>query len=137
MRPKLAEIRALGAEMIAVGSGTAQHAAWFVKDQSTDFPVLTDPTHKVYDNAELHRGLLGLVDPRAVINTVQALFKGFRQAGRTRGDALQLGGVLIVLPGGKLAWRYSSDVAGDHPKPERIVEELEKAIGLSRAAAAP
>lgn len=32
-----------------------------------------------------------------------------------QGDAFQNGGVLVVRPGGEVAYRYISEVSGDHP----------------------
>ena len=45
---------------------------------------------------------------------------GFRQ-GKVRGDPWQQGGVLVVLPGGRVVYRYLSSAAGDHPAPAAVV----------------
>jgi hypothetical protein len=130
LRDALAEIRALGAELVAVGSGTPQQAAWFVEDQHADFPVLTDPTRQAFAALEFRRGIASTMGPRAALRFARAFARGFRQPpGAPKGDALQQGGVLIVLPGGEVRWRHTSEVAGDHPEQRAVIDALRAAVG--------
>ena len=48
---------------------------------------------------------------------------GFRQ-GRTQGDPWQLGGVLVVRPGGQVAYFHRSQNAGDHAPAGDVVRAL-------------
>jgi NAD(P)-dependent dehydrogenase (short-subunit alcohol dehydrogenase family) len=55
---------------------------------------------------------------------VRALISGSRQ-GSVQGDLWQLGGVFVIRPGGELAYRYLSEVAGDHAPVDEILESLD------------
>ena len=104
MRPKIDEIRELGAELVAVGNGTVLHANWFIKDQRPDFPVYTDPSLKVYEAAGLQRGVLAgsleagvdrLPVPDALGETVdggEVGLVGTRRQGRLRPVRHRVGG---------------------------------------------
>ena len=45
------------------------------------------------------------------------------------GDPQQHGGVFVVTPRGEFAYSYVSEVAGDHPDPEDVVQALERIAG--------
>jgi peroxiredoxin len=128
LRPKLPEIRARGAELIAIGSGTVRHASWFIDDQKIDFPVFTDPSLAAYREAGFQRSVLRLISPRAILNSVRAFSGGHRQESFTtvQGDAVQIGGVIIVDRAGEIVWRYASREAGDHPNPDEVVRAIER-----------
>lgn len=128
MRPVVPEIRALGGELVAIGSGTIQHLGWFLEDQKPDYPVYTDPGVAVFAAAEMKRGALEVFGPRSLIAGVRALAAGHRQPG-VKGDPSQNGGVMIVLPDGSIPWKHLSAYAGDHPPGERILAELRRAVG--------
>ena len=49
--------------------------------------------------------------------------------GRTIGHAAQLGGVLVIRPGGTVAWSHMSEDASDNARPEEILAALERAAG--------
>src|SRR5512138_2809409 len=88
--------------------------------------VLTDPSRKAYELAGLKRSRALTLSPAAAARWVRARLRGFRQ-GRTQGDAWQQGGALVVLPGGKTAWRYVSMGPGDHPGAGSVLRALKTA----------
>jgi len=47
---------------------------------------------------------------------------------RTIGNTAQLGGVLVVRPGGEVAWSHMSNDAGDNASPEEIIEAIGAAV---------
>ncbi len=55
---------------------------------------------------------------------------GHRQAG-VQGDPWQLGGTLLILPGGEVAWRYEAREAGDQIEPEALLAVLAEQLGQS------
>lgn len=130
MRGIAPEIELLGARLAFVGSGTPQHAAWFVEDYGVTEPVLADPELLVYRALGTRRGLRSSLSPRAAWHAVRAWRRGFRQT-ETRGDALQQGAVAIVLPVGAVAWSYRSAVAGDHPAPAVVLGSLARVMAGS------
>jgi hypothetical protein len=52
--------------------------------------------------------------PEVLVSAVAAAREGFVQ-GATQGDTWQLGGVLLIVPGGDVVWSALSRHAGDHP----------------------
>lgn len=90
-------------------------------------PILVDPERKSYSLLGMSRGALSTLHPRVVANTLRAARAGFRQT-RTQGDALQLGGVLVMRPGGEVAWSRLASAAGDHPPVDEVLAALERVV---------
>lgn len=119
-----ARFEARGARIAFVGNGGAHFARTFVEDFGLDEPVLVDPKRATYRALGMGRiTLSSLVSPRTLLASARALLAGFRQ-GKTQGDALQLGGVLAVRPGGEVAFKYLSTFAGDHPPHDDVLAAL-------------
>lgn len=116
-------IHAAGAELHVIGNGAPMFIAGFRETAKYPGPIHTDPSLKVYDAAELVRGVASTFSPRAGLNALRALKGGFRQ-GRTQGDPTQQGGVLVVAPSGDIKFHYISKVAGDHPDVDRVIGAL-------------
>lgn len=116
-------IHAAGAELHVIGNGAPMFIAGFRETAKFPGPIYTDPSLRVYDAAELMRGISTTFNPRSAVNALRALKGGFRQ-GRTQGDPNQQGGVLVVAPSGDVKLHYISKVAGDHPDVERVVRAL-------------
>ncbi|BDG03657.1 hypothetical protein AMOR_26530 [Anaeromyxobacter oryzae] len=126
------EIHARGAEVVIVGNGAPHFARAFREDLGLTTPLYTDPTLATYRALEFRRGVVAtLLSGRTWLHALRAMRAGFRQ-GRTEGDALQLGGVLVVRPDGEIAYRYASAEAGDHPP----LADVLAALGPARPAAA-
>jgi hypothetical protein len=120
-------IRAAGAELAFVGSGTPAMARAFAEDYRLEVPLYVDPSRKTYQALGMKRsGLLALLSPRVVAAALRALRGGFRQ-GPVRGDALQLGGALVVARDGRVTFRHVADDAGDHPPVEAVVAAAARA----------
>jgi len=125
LRDRVDEIRDLGAELVVVGNGAMNFAAAFREDYQLDSPLLVDPELRAYRAAGLRRGRAEALSPRLSLNALRALRSGSRQ-GSVQGDIWQLGGVFVIRPGGELAYRYVSQVAGDHAPVDAILEALSK-----------
>jgi peroxiredoxin len=128
LRHAFPDIRSLGARLLVVGNGTVHHLRWFLEDQRPDFPVFTDPSRKLYEEAGFRRDAGAYLSMDAVRSVLRAFRGGFRQA-RTRGDPWQQGGVLVFDASGRIAWKHVSRALGDHPDPAAVLE-------ATRAAAA-
>ena len=123
MRDYIPRIHAAGGELVVLGNGTPQQAAWFVEDYGMETPVFTDPELKSHAVVGARRPMLP--DPRTLFRAGAAMRKGFRQTA-VLGSATQLGGVFVITSGGEMPYRYLSRFAGDHPDPEEAVRALEK-----------
>jgi NAD(P)-dependent dehydrogenase (short-subunit alcohol dehydrogenase family) len=127
LRDHLDEVRDGGADLIIVGNGSARFAAAFRQEFHLDVPgvvLLTDPDLVAYRAAGMRRGRVELLSPRVPLHAVRAFWKGARQ-GSVQGDPWQLGGVLVVRPGGALTYRYVSREAGDHPPVGAVLDALD------------
>lgn len=145
LRREIANIHRLGAELVIVSNGSEQFAAAFREDLGLETPLFVDPTRASYRALGMKRGVIRTLGAwRTWVNLGRAFIEGVRQR-RTRvilgwwnrsvttlipgtqGDAWQLGGVLVVLPDGRVPYRYLSNIAGDHPPPTEVVAALEAA----------
>jgi alkyl-hydroperoxide reductase/thiol specific antioxidant family protein len=134
LRPSIAIIHGLGADIAIIGTGDAASARSFQRDLNIpDVPVFVDPTRRAYELAGFHRGILTLLQPRAIWNYIRAFFVGHR-AGRLQGDALQQGGVLIIEPAGSILFRHASRVSGEHPEIEQILAALRRSSSVEPSA---
>jgi hypothetical protein len=121
---ELSAIRARGAELILVGNGNRHFAEAFRSDLGITAPTYVDTKREAYRALEMKRGFmrtLGSLDTWKGFG--RALRGGFRQKG-VQGDPWQMGGVLVVLPGGQVAYRYLSESAGDHPPVADVLAAL-------------
>ena len=128
MRGEERAIRDAGATLAVIGSGSPFMARAFQEDSGLDAPVYVDPGLGVFEAAGMKRGLTSLLHPKAALRAASALRAGHRQ-GRTQGDPLQQGGILVVRPPGEITYTYRSAFAGDHPPPSEIRRAAEAAAG--------
>lgn len=125
-RPHIEELRGSGVDVAIIGSGAPNFARGFAEHFGLDEKMLfSDEKLTSYRAADLERTAAGLLHPQVFLKGIPSMIKN-RQS-RTQGDALQLGGVLVVRPDGTVAWRYRSRYAGDHPADTRIRDEALKA----------
>ena len=119
------KIRAAGADIVLIGNGEPHYIAGFRKETGYPDPVYTDPSRLSYELAEMKRGILRTVNPMPLFFAVRAMARGQMQTS-VKGDKTQQGGVLVVLPGGKVIFHHSDAVPGDLAKVKDIVAALEK-----------
>lgn len=116
-------VRAAGAELHVIGNGAPMFIAGFRETTGYDGLLYTDPSLEAFRSAELRHGLRTVLTIGAVVRTVGALRRGFRQ-GRTQGSALQQGGVLVISREGRVVWHQISDGPGDNASATQIVAAL-------------
>jgi len=114
LREHAPRIDAAGATLAAIGNGTPQAAARFRADLRLDFPVLVDERRDAYALLGFRRDIGGSARPAVLRAVVRAWRRGARP-GPVEGDPWQLGGLVVVRPGGEIAHRFASRHAGDHP----------------------
>lgn len=118
-------IRRAGAELVLVGSGGARFARAFREEMGIEAPVYVDTGRRAYAALGMRRGAGSLRGALATVkHAARALRGGFRQ-GPVQGDPWQLGGVLVVRPGGEIAYRHLSAAAGDHPPVGEVLAAVE------------
>ena len=120
------QIHATGAELVVIGNGSPEQARWFVEDSGVRTPVYTDPARAVYSAVGARSGTLTLLHPGDFLNRLRALTRGFRQS-KTRGSAVQQGGVFVVMPDGSVPYRFLARASGDRPSPGTVLDALRMA----------
>jgi hypothetical protein len=125
VREAHAAIEALGARVIAVGTGSAGQARHLM-DTGTPFPCLVDADMRLYRALDLRRvGLSTVLDPATYLNYWRAWRRGARQ-GDVTGDPRQLSGVALLDAGGRLRWRHVSRTIGDYPPLPDVLAALRR-----------
>ena len=118
-KPQIQKLRDAGVSFAVIGSGAPNFVRGFKDRMGLDVPVFSDEKRTSYKALQMKRGLSTLLDPRIFKNFL-APFK-YRQR-KTMGDPLQQGGVVVVRRDGQMPFKHISQFAGDHPKPEAVVE---------------
>ena len=127
VKPRIAEA---GAALAFVGSGAPHFARDFQQAYAPDCQVFSDMSGATYEGIGARSGVLSTLGPQVLGAARRALAAGFRQ-GTTQGRAFVQGGVLILLPGDRVAWSYISSHAGDHPRPEAVTAALRTAVAAA------
>ena len=127
MREVHAAIEALGARVIAVGTGSAAQARHLI-DTGMPFPCLVDADMRLYRALDLRRvGLRTVLDPATYLNYWRAWRRGARQ-GDVTGDPRQLSGVALLDADGRLRWRHVSRTIGDYPPLPDVLAALRRLV---------
>lgn len=121
MRDHVFEIRRLGADLAAIGTGDRGYAAAFAEAEGIDFPLLVDPELASYRAAGTRRaGRATFLRPRQALRAGAATLRGHRQ--RTTGlHPLQLGATHVITPGGEVRFAWINDDFGDHAPPGPVI----------------
>lgn len=117
------QLHAAGAELHVIGNGAPNFIAGFRETTGYRGSLFTDPSLATYRALELRSGLSTVLTLGTLTRTVGAFRRGFRQ-GRTRGSALQQGGVLVVAPDDRIVWRHISSGPGDNATMDQIVASI-------------
>jgi peroxiredoxin len=116
LRRSYDEITGLGAEVVAVGTGSVRYAAAFVEDEDVPFPVLVDDDGLAATAASVRKASwLRLVGPASWAGTARVWRAGHRihKAGRR---VTQLGATFVVGPGDDVRYEhYAGDSSDNAP----------------------
>lgn len=122
------EFEAAGVELAVIGQGTPKHARAFQEDRGLELTLLVDPDRKTYAAAGAKMaGVTDLFGPRVALRGLKAAAGERVVQGRTIGHPAQLGGVLVIAPGGEIVWSHLANDAGDNPSNETVLEAARKA----------
>jgi AhpC/TSA antioxidant enzyme len=117
-----------GGRLVLIGQATPRHAAHFRRRFELEVPVLADERRVSYKaiGAKVG-GVSDLFDPRIVARGMLASARQGVVQGRTIGHPAQLGGALVIAPGGNVVWSHLSRNAGDNASPEEILAAVSQA----------
>lgn len=127
----LPAIEQAGASLVLLGNGNPVHASEFMRYTGLERRVFTDPARLIYKRLGMHHGLLRTYNLETTRHARRALTAGYRQYD-VRGDRWQLGGVLVIEPDGKIAYRFRSEVAGDHPSTSDVLHAVKRSLERRR-----
>jgi hypothetical protein len=120
---------AAGASLVIVGQGTPKHAQHFREQFDLDgLEILVDPDRAAYRAAGAKVGsVTELLGPRSVLKGIRTAATERIVQGPTQGSAAQLGGVLVIAPGGDVAWAHMAENAGDNPPNADVLAAVKEA----------
>jgi peroxiredoxin len=119
---------AAGARLALIGQGTPAHAAHFRDRHRLDIPMYVDQGRESYKAAGTKIATLSeLLGPRVVAKGALASGRNGVVQGRTIGHPAQLGGVMVVKPGGEIAYAHLADDAGDNPPNDEVLRAAREA----------
>jgi len=112
-----------GAALVVVGQGTPRHAQHFREQFALDgLELLVDPDRRAYRAAGTKVATLSeLFGPRSVASGLKRVAGERVMQGQLKGHPAQLGGVLVVAQGGRVAWSHLADNAGDNPPNDEVL----------------
>jgi peroxiredoxin len=114
LRGSYEEIKAKGAELVAIGTGDARYARAFVADEDIPFLVLLDDDAEAADAASVRTaGLMQLIGPQTAAGALKATAAGHRQH-RTGKRGRQLGATFVIGPGHVVRYEHIDDDVSDH-----------------------
>jgi peroxiredoxin len=119
------ELEAAGVRLVLIGQLTPRHAAHFRRRQEIDVTVLADEERRSYKAAGAKVATWGeLLGPKVAAKGLNVSRQTRQVQGKTIGHPAQLGGVLLIEPGGTVAWSHMSEDASDNASPEEILEAI-------------
>jgi hypothetical protein len=104
-----------GIDLVLIGQATPRQATAFRRKLKLDpLPVLADEERTTYRIAGFGRGSIGqLLGARSALSGVKHGLRSGVVQGKVIGDATQLGGAMLIAPGGEILLHQASQHAGD------------------------
>lgn len=128
------EFEAAGLPVVMIGQATPRHAAHFRRRMDLGFPVLADEQRESYRLAGAKVGTVSEVaGPKAAVVGAARIIRSRGKAMQTRviGHPYQLGGAIIVMPDGRVAWAKMAQDATDNATPQEILAAARQAMGAA------
>jgi hypothetical protein len=127
LRDRYEEFRALGAAVVAVGTGNVRHARHFVEDAKIPFPVLVDDAAQAAKAAQVRRVWFHqLFHPASYAGTRRAWRAGHR-IGVPGKRTDQLGATFVLGPGNHVRYQHHDAHTADHAPLAEIFAALRPA----------
>lgn len=118
------EFEAKGAGLAAIGMGIPEMAADFRDKQGIDFPLLVDRTKQTYRALEMKKGSLwDVLGPKNWMRFARDLAAG-HGIDKPKQDPLQMGGVIVVEPGGEIRYTFRASAAVDNPSVDEVLAAI-------------
>lgn len=103
-----------GVELVVLGCGKPSHIKDFKEVTGYTGRILTDPSREAFKILGLTSSLGGLIGSKMFSRAISALKQGVKP-GSVQGNALQLGGAIIINTDESVEYVYRSSEAADDP----------------------
>jgi peroxiredoxin len=126
LRDAYEEVRAAGAEVVAIGTGDQRYARNFVEVERIPFPVLVDDDASAAVAASVNRGSIGnILTPSTYLHSIGTWRRGHRihKSGKR---VLQLGATFVIGPGENVHYEHIDATTTDHAPLADVFEALPK-----------
>jgi AhpC/TSA antioxidant enzyme len=112
-----------GVDLVLIGQATPRQAKAFGRKLGLDEQrILADEDRATYKLAGFRRAnLTQLLGPQSVLSGIRHGARSGVVQGRVIGDAAQLGGAMLVRPGGEVTLHRGSEHAGDTIEPDDLL----------------
>jgi hypothetical protein len=121
------QFESAGAGLVLIGQATPRHAAHFRRRFGIDLPVLADENRVSYKAIGARKGGLGqLLGPRVVAKGMLTSVRNGVVQGRTIGDPAQLGGAVVIAPGGRVLWSHVAEDASDNASTDELLAAVNR-----------
>lgn len=118
-----------GAPLFVVGQGTPGNAAAFRSEFGLDLDLLADTDRRAYKAAGTKVATLGeLIGPKMILRGFRRGRESGTRQGKVVGHPAQLGGLMLVTPGGDVPWAHLSDDASDYPPNGEVLDAIRSAL---------
>jgi len=125
LRDRYGEFQNKGAGVVAIGMGWPKMAAGFKQEFKIPFALLVDQTKDSYIALSIRRGsLMNVLGPKVWVPWMKSMVRGTGQA-LSKVDQLQLGGSLVVAPGGTVLFQHSARTAADTARIDDLLAALQ------------
>jgi hypothetical protein len=117
-----------GVGLVLIGQATPRQATAFRRKLDVELPVLADEERVTYKAAGFKRAnIKELLGPKSVLSGVKHGRRSGVVQGRIIGDAAQLGGAMIVRPGGEVVYEQAQRNAGDTVEADALLDAAKQA----------
>ena len=135
MRRQAAQFEELATRVVTISFGPASKAAAYLEETGSPFELLIDAKREVYKAYGMRHSLSGALSLKALRQQRELVRQGAALHG-VQGDALQLGGDVVVDAGGILRLVHRSTNPADNESPEtllRLLASLQRSSGPQAA----
>ncbi len=120
-----------GVGLTLIGQGTPRQAGHFRSRLGISLRVLADEELVSYRLAGARVGNLGeLLGPKVIAKGIATTIRTRQLQGRVVGNPAQLGGAMLILPDGRIAWSHMARDASDSAAPGEILGAARAAAGM-------
>lgn len=124
MRDAYEEIRAAGADLVAIGTGNQLHAKEFVEEERIPFLVLVDDDSQAASAASVKRGSAwNVLGPKTYGDSLRSWKAGYRIHAPGK-RVFQLGATFVLGPRDRVRYEHIDETTTDHAPLDEVFSAL-------------